>query len=269
MALTDKQILAKYKELPEDVRKAMFSVATSSAIIKIGGKHSLNVEEDGLLAREIGLVMLGINRARDLPQNLEKNLALSKEKAWEIARDINHMIFFEVRENLKKLQGIPETEALLPEEGRTPLKEEAPAPQVNVEEKKYWDALKSPPSPSAASQQGAKSAPETKVSPAPIETLPAKPETPKPEKAPLVIQPEPMETPAIPAISALGKPVEKEPKPPAPPAPAAPILPSVPAVAPKPPTEQKPPPGKSPEKAAAPAPVKYESRDPYREPIEN
>lgn len=107
MALTDKQILAKYKELPEDVRKAMFSVATSSAIIKIGGKHSLNVEEDGLLAREIGLVMLGINRARDLPQNLEKNLALSKEKAWEIARDINHMIFFEVRENLKKLRGSP------------------------------------------------------------------------------------------------------------------------------------------------------------------
>ena len=198
MALTDKQILEKYKELPQDLQRAMFSVATSNAILKIGQKYSLNVEEDGVLAREVGLVMLGVNRARDLPEHLAKHLHLPREKSWEVAEDINHMIFFQVRESMKKIQGIPTTEALLPEEGRTSLSDSKPVSTAKPpDDKAYWDSLKDKkieplvvapgPAPTPAKESRMVSKP-----PEPPKQVVVTPEPPKPpsEGVPVLIQKE-------------------------------------------------------------------------------
>jgi len=115
MTLASERFFEKYNKLPKDVQRAMFSSLTSDRIFEIGSKHSLAIDKMGLLSGEIGWGLLGEKRASQFVENLQKALGLNHEKAYEIAQDVNHSIFYEIRENLKKLHGVPVTEALIPE----------------------------------------------------------------------------------------------------------------------------------------------------------
>ena len=123
-----------FLKLPKDVQRAMFSSLTSDRIFEIGSKHGLAIDKMGLLSQEIGVVLLGEKRASQFVESLQKALGLNHEKAYEIAQDVNHSIFYEIRENLKKIHGVPVTEALIPEKPlgvQTPVvKAAAAAPQV-------------------------------------------------------------------------------------------------------------------------------------------
>jgi len=143
MTLASERFFETYNKLPKDVQRAMFSSLTSDRIFEIGSKHGLAIDRMGLLSQEIGVVLLGEKRASQFVENLQKALGLNHEKAYEIAQDVNHSIFYEIRENLKKIHGVPVTEALIPEkplEIPTPAAAAAPQPQ----------APKSPAAPSAA-----------------------------------------------------------------------------------------------------------------------
>ncbi|MBI2096644.1 MAG: hypothetical protein HYT40_00585, partial [Candidatus Sungbacteria bacterium] len=115
MTLASERFFEKYNKLPKDVQRAMFSSLTSDRIFEIGAKHGLAIDKMGLLSEEIGWVLLGEKRASRFVENLQKALGLSHEKAYEVAQDVNHSIFFEIRENLKQLHGVPTTDALIAE----------------------------------------------------------------------------------------------------------------------------------------------------------
>lgn len=99
-----------YGNLPEDLRNAMFSVDVAGKISAIGKKFGLSIEQTGVLATTTGLVMLGALHPRSFIQKLEEDLKIDRSKAIDIAREVNHEIFFPVRENLKKIHGMSDTD---------------------------------------------------------------------------------------------------------------------------------------------------------------
>lgn len=100
---TPEQIKAIYKNLPDDLKEAIFSVDTSDALKKIGDKYKLTIDKMGEMADETGLLMLGITRTRDFISNLTDRLGVEKNVAREIAQDINVEVFSKVRESLKSV----------------------------------------------------------------------------------------------------------------------------------------------------------------------
>ena len=99
-----------YGNLPEDLRNAMFSVDVAGKISATGKKFGLSIEQTGVLATTTGLVMLGALHPRSFIQKLEEDLKIDRSKAIDIAREVNHEIFFPVRENLKKIHGMSDTD---------------------------------------------------------------------------------------------------------------------------------------------------------------
>ncbi len=107
---TDKEILEMYQQLPEDVKKAVFSVESGRIIQAIGKKYNLTPDKIGNLANETGMVMLGVSPAKDFIINIARNVYIDKETARKVASDINAQIFAKIRESLKKIHGAFEEE---------------------------------------------------------------------------------------------------------------------------------------------------------------
>jgi len=108
MAENDKQknIIERYRDLPEDLQQALVSASNSKIIVAVGKKSGLQIDKIGELADETGLVMLGITPPGEFIRNLARRLELDPEKAKAVAEEINQQIFQPVRESLKKVHGL-------------------------------------------------------------------------------------------------------------------------------------------------------------------
>ncbi len=98
--------MERFRDLPEDLQKAMFSPDTADAILAVGKKFGLQIDQTGELADETGLVMLGVTPPGEFIRNLARRLELDPEKAKAVAEEINQKIFQPVRESLKKVHGL-------------------------------------------------------------------------------------------------------------------------------------------------------------------
>lgn len=104
--LTDEQIVEMYKNLPEDLKSAIFSVEMTEAVKNIGKKYQLHIDKIGALGNETGMVMLGVTHPRDFIPNLSQRLGVAQEIARKIAEEVNTQIFVKVRDSLKKIHGV-------------------------------------------------------------------------------------------------------------------------------------------------------------------
>ncbi|MDP3784560.1 MAG: hypothetical protein Q8R12_00560, partial [bacterium] len=147
-----------------DLKTAIYSADSSTAIENISKKSGLHIDQMGKLAEETGLVMLGLTHPKDFIPHLVERLGVDKLTARNIAEDINQQIFQKVRESLKKIHGLAEA----------PPSPEAPA---------VAEALEGKPAPEPAK-------PETKPLKLPSTSAeaPIAP-SPKPELKPLEIRP--------------------------------------------------------------------------------
>ena len=104
--------MEKFRDLPEDLQKAVFSPDTADTILAVGKKAGIAIDKIGELADETGLVMLGLTPPGEFIKNLARRLNVDPEKAKSIAEEINQQIFQPVRESLKKVHGLgaPPTE---------------------------------------------------------------------------------------------------------------------------------------------------------------
>jgi hypothetical protein len=109
------KLLQLYAALPQNLKDAIFSVDSADKIMKAGKKFGLNVEQTGILAEQAGLVMLGALHPRNFIQRLEEEMKVDRTKAVDVAKEINHEIFFPVREALKKIHGMEDTEEVTSE----------------------------------------------------------------------------------------------------------------------------------------------------------
>lgn len=93
----------KFDALPDDVREAISSTDSATALEKIGQKHKLHIDQAGELGTQTGLVMLGVLPPRDFVGALADKLRVTPEVARSIANDINSEIFSPIRESLKRI----------------------------------------------------------------------------------------------------------------------------------------------------------------------
>ena len=160
-------------KLPSDLKTAIYSADSSTAIENISKKYGLHIDQMGKLAEETGLVMLGVTHPKDFISNLAGRLGVDQLTAKSIARDVNEQIFKKVRESLMKIHGLAETPA------ETPKTEK---PEVKVEIKVEPKPLEIRPNPPAGGP------------PAPPASLPVEPPAPvaliPPEEKPGMTFPE-------------------------------------------------------------------------------
>ena len=103
---TQPQIEERYEKLPEVLKDAMFSVEIADKIFETGKKFGLIFEKIGNLAEETGYVTLGLLHPQDFVRALEEHLGIKADQASEIAKEINHQIFFPLRAEFKKAHNI-------------------------------------------------------------------------------------------------------------------------------------------------------------------
>ncbi len=115
--------IEKFKNLPQDLKDAIFDVNSANIIQAIAKKYGLNIEQTGKLAEEVGLLMLGSVHPRDFIRNLSKKLEIDIETAKKIASEINEEIFSKVKESLKKIHAVGEGIAM-----ETPAPAPTPVP---------------------------------------------------------------------------------------------------------------------------------------------
>ncbi|MBI4224739.1 MAG: hypothetical protein HY617_00235 [Candidatus Sungbacteria bacterium] len=92
----------QYEELPALLKQALFSTEIAEIMFEIGKKFGLTIEKTGIMAEETGYIMLGLTRPNELVANLANELAVDTDKAKDIATEVNHRIFFPLREELKR-----------------------------------------------------------------------------------------------------------------------------------------------------------------------
>lgn len=91
-----------YEDLPQILKEALFSTNIAEQMHEIGKKFGLTIEKTGIIAEETGYIMLGLARPDEFVANLSGGLGVDTDKAQEIAAEINHQIFFPLREELKR-----------------------------------------------------------------------------------------------------------------------------------------------------------------------
>lgn len=157
-----KDLTNKFKNLPQDLKDAIFDVANAGAIQAIAKKYGLNIEQTGNLADEIGLLMLGETHPKDFVANLNKRLGADPETTKKVAQEVNEQIFAKVRESLKKIHEVSEVkpEQAIPEPKPEPV---IPAPKpVSPFERKLEDKVFAPPKPPSPSKEVAEAKKENR-----------------------------------------------------------------------------------------------------------
>lgn len=109
------KLLEMYATLPDDIKRAIFSVDTAKQIMRIGKKYSLSIDQIGELGTHTGMVMVGALHPRGFIQELEKSFRIDRTKATEIGKEINHEIFFPIREELKRIHSMEDAGEILSE----------------------------------------------------------------------------------------------------------------------------------------------------------
>jgi len=107
MPFPQQEVLERYQKLPQELRDAIFAEANADKVFDIGKRHTLTINKVGGLATQIGYVMLGLTKPKDFVDQLASALEVDKKSAQAIADDVNHEIFYPVREHLRMLHNAP------------------------------------------------------------------------------------------------------------------------------------------------------------------
>jgi len=143
-------VMERFRDLPEDLQKAIFSPNTADAILAAGKNSGIAIDKIGELADETGLVMLGITPPGEFIRNLTRRLELDPEKAKAVAEEINQKIFQPVRESLKKVHGLgeapkaptqPDATKQKPLPTRSDITEKIIPPEIETKVKAIFDEI--------------------------------------------------------------------------------------------------------------------------------
>lgn len=133
---TQQQLEERYQRLPESLKDAMFSVDIAKRMVEVSHKFGLSIEKSGFLAEETGYVVLGLVRPDEFVSALVDQLEINRETAEKIALEINHQVFYPLREALKKAHFIDireedfHKESLIPKPAPISTPPQTPAPSA-------------------------------------------------------------------------------------------------------------------------------------------
>jgi hypothetical protein len=92
-----------YKQLPEDLKDALFSDKNNEVVTHICTQAGLNEEQLAIVAKFTGRVIMGLLPLNEFPITLELELNISQDLANQINRQIYISIFKHLRVSLNKI----------------------------------------------------------------------------------------------------------------------------------------------------------------------
>lgn len=96
------ELKKRYFELPEALRDAIASSDLEKKLQAIASRHELHLDRWELLENEVMLVLLGIQPAEALQENIVKEAGLPEDVASQLASDIALEIFEPIRQSLEE-----------------------------------------------------------------------------------------------------------------------------------------------------------------------
>jgi hypothetical protein len=99
-----KIITERFKILPQNVQKAIFSADLPGKLKSTVEKYNLRIDQGGVLETEVNLIMLGLEHPDSFAGNVQKEVGVSQEVAEQIISDINNNILLPIRETLREMQ---------------------------------------------------------------------------------------------------------------------------------------------------------------------
>lgn len=142
---TDEEIESRFQKLPQVLQDAMCDPDIAEKMGVIGKMFGLLREKIRYMSEETGYIILGLTRPQEFVNSLAESLEVNTDKAKVIAKEINHQIFFPLREALKTAHQVEVSEdeiergaAMMKKAPTPPLppKSTPPPPPRPTEEKK-------------------------------------------------------------------------------------------------------------------------------------
>lgn len=100
---TPEEIEKNLKNLPEDLKEAVFSMETADAIWQACIKQEVTDERMTKIAEYAGYVLMGLLPPQEFQTKLQEEIRLPKKGAEELGREINRLVFSPVRPALEQL----------------------------------------------------------------------------------------------------------------------------------------------------------------------
>lgn len=97
-----RQLLRIFEKLAPALKEAILSEETANVIWNISQRHDLE-NRVSVLARYIGLTLMGLLPLEEFKQTIKQELELEDEKTEKVFHDVNRYIFAGVKENLADL----------------------------------------------------------------------------------------------------------------------------------------------------------------------
>ena len=98
-----------WSTLPLPIRELPSAENTAERIEAVGQKHGLGLMEQGFLVRITSNLLRGVIAPREFVSIISKETGTPREKAAEIAQEINRDIFNEVKDALKQVHAVEGT----------------------------------------------------------------------------------------------------------------------------------------------------------------
>ena len=141
---TSDQLWKLYKELPDELKEAIFSMETASSIYDICERNEIERAKE--LAECIGYVLLGVLSPDEFEKTIKKELKLKKDKAKKVSHEINRFIFYPVKSSLEEIYKAPITPPpaglkVAPPLGEKPKAPPEEKPKAPPEEDVYREPL--------------------------------------------------------------------------------------------------------------------------------
>ncbi|OGZ16483.1 MAG: hypothetical protein A2494_03945 [Candidatus Lloydbacteria bacterium RIFOXYC12_FULL_46_25] len=179
---TKEELMEIYRGLPEEIKDAMFSPATTDIFDAIKEKQALTDEQREIMSVYTGFLMMGVLPPEKYVSTLIEKMGIDREKVASIAQIINRDLFNPIKDILKEVhtpqKNTEETSTSTP----TPM-----AREVIIEPTHTPMSTPAAPTPVTQSTSGASTTP--RVTPMMM------PEVPKPEalteQAPITPTPQP------------------------------------------------------------------------------
>lgn len=125
MDYSAEQINKAFEKLPKILTRAIFETNIDEIELDITNKYKIHLDTATILSNYIIFTLIGLMKAEDFGPNVMKDLGLPEEDSQKIIKDVNELIFKEVRENMKNIQKkddlLQEAKSLNATEAKVPL----------------------------------------------------------------------------------------------------------------------------------------------------
>lgn len=100
---TKEELIEIYRGLPEEIKDAIFSPATTDIFDAIKEKQSLTAEQREVMSVYTGFLMMGVLPPEKYVSTLIEKMGIEREKVASIAQEINRDLFNPIKDVLKEI----------------------------------------------------------------------------------------------------------------------------------------------------------------------